>query len=58
MMVDVTEKDGGSLEQRLYDAVARWNADTGYGFADMIHAACEALIHVRPASDRSAAPAW
>ncbi|MBQ1022767.1 hypothetical protein KBX00_00110 [Micromonospora sp. C95] len=44
MMFSVTEKGSGSGEQRLYDAVARWNADTGYGLADMIHAACQALI--------------
>jgi hypothetical protein len=44
MMVGVTENDGGSAEQHLYDAVARWNADTGYGLADLIDAACQALI--------------
>jgi hypothetical protein len=45
MMVNVTEeKGGGSAAQRLYDAVARWNADTGNGLADMIHAACQALV--------------
>lgn len=41
----VTGEDGGGpAEQRLYDAVARWNVDTGYGLADVIYAACEALI--------------
>jgi hypothetical protein len=44
MMVGVTETGGGSAEQSLYDAVARWNVDTGHGLADMIHAACQALI--------------
>jgi hypothetical protein len=44
MMADVTEKDGGASEQRLYDAVAHWNVETGYGLADLIHAACKALI--------------
>ncbi|WP_373291053.1 hypothetical protein [Micromonospora parathelypteridis] len=43
-MVGVTEKGSGSAEQRLYDAVAHWNPDTGYGLADTIHAACQALI--------------
>ncbi|MCG5443040.1 hypothetical protein NIE79_000830 [Micromonospora sp. NIE79] len=40
----MTEKGGGSAEQRLYDAVAHWNTDTGYGLADLIDAACQALI--------------
>ncbi|MEU8404570.1 hypothetical protein AB0C19_00010 [Micromonospora sp. NPDC048842] len=40
----MTEKGSGSAEQRLYDAVAHWNTDTGYGLADLIHAACQALI--------------
>ncbi|MEV4626818.1 hypothetical protein AB0J90_11085 [Micromonospora sp. NPDC049523] len=40
----MTETGGEIAEQRLYDAVARWNADTGYGFEDMIHAACQALV--------------
>lgn len=44
MMVRVTEKGSGSAEQRLYDAVAHWNADTGYGLEDLIHAACQALV--------------
>ncbi|WP_410813401.1 hypothetical protein [Micromonospora sp. 067-2] len=44
MMVGVTEMGSGSAERRLYDAVARWNADTGHGLPEMIHAACQALI--------------
>lgn len=44
MMVGVAEESGGSAEQRLYDAVARWDADTGYGLAELIRAACQALI--------------
>lgn len=44
MMAGVTEQDGGSAEQRLHDAVARWNVDTGYGLADLIDEACQALI--------------
>ncbi|WP_442792195.1 hypothetical protein [Micromonospora sp. NBC_01796] len=43
-MVTVTETGGEIAEKRLYDAVERWNADTGYGLEDMIHAACQALI--------------
>ncbi|MEU4241720.1 hypothetical protein [Actinoplanes sp. NPDC026619] len=31
-------------EQRLYDAVARWNPDTGNGMPDLIDAACQALV--------------
>ena len=44
MMAGVTEQEGGSAEQHLHDAVARWNADTGYGLADLVDAACQALI--------------
>lgn len=40
----VTNNDGAPVEQNLYDAVARWNPDTGYGLTDLIHAACQALI--------------
>ncbi|MGC5051439.1 hypothetical protein ACLQ2S_08315 [Micromonospora sp. DT48] len=40
----MTETGNGSAEQRLYDTVARWNVDPGYGPADMIHAACQALV--------------
>lgn len=43
-MCRVSELSGGSAEQRLYDAVARWNVDTRYGLGDVIHAACQALI--------------
>ncbi len=43
-MFGVSGMSGGSAEQRFYDAVARWNVDTGYGLGDMIHAACQALI--------------
>lgn len=42
--VAVTENDGASAEQRLYDAVARWVPDMGYGMSDVIDAACLALI--------------
>lgn len=42
--VAVTENDGASAEQRLYEAVVRWVPDTGYGVSDMIDAACQALI--------------
>jgi hypothetical protein len=31
-------------EQRLYNAVARWNPDTGYDMPDLIDAARQALI--------------
>ncbi|MEU1360684.1 hypothetical protein ABZ356_12675 [Micromonospora zamorensis] len=43
-MVGVTENGGGFAEQRLYDAVAQWNVETGYGLEDLIHAACQALV--------------
>jgi hypothetical protein len=42
--VAVTENGGAPAERRLYDAVARWGPDTGYGMSDMIDAACQALI--------------
>ncbi|MBQ1030318.1 hypothetical protein ACX27O_26975 [Micromonospora sp. SD19] len=44
MMTGVTENGGGFAEQRLYDAVAQWNVETGYGLADLIHSACQALV--------------
>jgi hypothetical protein len=40
----VTRNEGAPAEQRLYDAVARWNPGSGYGLSDLIHAACQALI--------------
>ncbi|WP_435795746.1 hypothetical protein [Micromonospora zamorensis] len=43
-MVGVTEEGNGLAEQRLYDAVAHWDTGTGYGVADLIHAACQALV--------------
>jgi hypothetical protein len=42
--VAVTRNEGAAGEQRLYDAVVRWNPDTGYGLTDLIYAACQALI--------------
>ncbi|MBV1849333.1 hypothetical protein [Catellatospora tritici] len=35
---------GVSAEQRLFDAVARWNTDTGHGLRAVIDAACQALV--------------
>ncbi|MET7671343.1 hypothetical protein [Micromonospora luteifusca] len=40
----MTEKGNGLAEQRLYDAAARWDTDTGYGLTDVIDAACQALV--------------
>jgi hypothetical protein len=42
--VAVTHDRSTPAEQRLYDAVARWNPDTGHGMPDVIDAACQALI--------------
>ncbi|MEU7946777.1 hypothetical protein AB0C50_19045 [Micromonospora taraxaci] len=44
MMAGVSEDGGGSAEQRLYDVVARWDAETGRGSEDLIQAACQALV--------------
>lgn len=38
------EDEGGSAEQRLHDAVARWDFDTGLGLSEMLEAACQALV--------------
>jgi hypothetical protein len=40
----MSKDKGAPAEQRLYDAAARWNPDTGYGLSDLIYAACQALI--------------
>lgn len=37
------DQDQVPAEQRLFDAVAQWNAETGYGTTDLIDAACLAL---------------
>jgi hypothetical protein len=42
--VAVTGDRSVPAEQRLYEAVARWVPETGYGMSDMIEAACQALI--------------
>lgn len=44
MMAGVTEDGGGCAEQRLYDVVAVWDAETGRGSEDLIQAACQALV--------------
>ncbi|WP_407567041.1 hypothetical protein [Polymorphospora sp. A560] len=40
----MVDDSGESAEQRLYDAATRWDVDSGYGPADMIDAACRALV--------------
>jgi hypothetical protein len=37
-------EDGLSAEQRLYEALSQWTADTERGPADMIDAVCQALV--------------
>jgi hypothetical protein len=43
-MVIVAEEASGSAEQRLYDAATKWMANPQYGPADLVQAACQALI--------------
>ena len=40
----MTDDRGVPAEQTLYDAVARWVPDSGYGPSGMIDAACQALV--------------
>lgn len=42
--IAVTDDRGVPAEQTLYDAVARWVPDSGYGPSGMIDAACQALV--------------
>src|SRR6184192_4196871 len=43
-MIGMTEDDGWPAEQRLFEAVARWQAEPMLGPAGVIDAACAALI--------------
>jgi hypothetical protein len=40
----VVEERDGSAQQRLYDAAAGWTANPGFGAAELIDAACQALV--------------